>query len=67
MSGSSACEGTCDPHVGAVERVRVMHIASMFDWGVFWYCQEAIAEDGRRGMRVTRLPPATPAPERTEP
>lgn len=41
------CDGSCEQHEG---EVVVVHVSS---WGKFHYCQEAIAEDKRRGLFVT--------------
>ena len=41
------CEGSCEEHYGEVLLVNVSN-----GWGTFWYCQEAIAEDIRRGFVV---------------
>ena len=48
------CEGSCKKHIGDVEEVHVI-FKNKYDWGTFCYCQEAIAEDRRRGFTVTRL------------
>lgn len=52
------CDGACESHHGDVRVVRVEH------WGYFAYCDEAIAEDRRRGLAVaeypTTQPPRTP-------
>lgn len=42
------CDGSCEEHRGDVRAVRVFYGAT--DWGWFSYCEEAIAEDERRGM-----------------
>lgn len=47
------CEGACGRHEGAARMVRVRHIASGHDWGKFWYCDAAIAEDISRGHEVS--------------
>ena len=44
------CDGGCETHQGEVKRVRV-HQGSK-DWGWWNYCDEARAEDKRRGMTV---------------
>ena len=46
------CEGSCEEHGEVVGRVHVVH-ASGYDWGYFWYCSSAIAEDEKRGFVVT--------------
>jgi hypothetical protein len=51
--GNKICEGSCDPHKGEVVRVHVTDTGK--DWGEFDYCQEAIAEDRRRGLSVELL------------
>ena len=40
------CCGACELHVGEVQKVMIQK------WGVFDYCQEAIADDIRRGLCV---------------
>ena len=45
------CEGNCEKHVGPVQRVHVRD-PDGYDWGLFWYCQTAIAEDRSRGFTV---------------
>lgn len=50
-----ACEGDCRD--GAIcplptKKVRVV-AKNGYDWGNFWYCEEAVAEDVRRGFTVT--------------
>lgn len=40
------CCGACEIHVGEVQKVKIQK------WGVFDYCQAAIAEDIRRGLSV---------------
>ena len=40
------CEGGCDEHKGEVVEVNVTR------WGKFFYCEEAIKEDKRRGLEV---------------
>jgi hypothetical protein len=44
------CDGGCETHQGEVKRVRVHHGSK--DWGWWNYCDEARAEDKRRGMTV---------------
>lgn len=41
------CEGSCEEHKGKVKEIYVK------DWGHFYYCEEAIEEDRRRGLIVT--------------
>lgn len=45
------CEGNCEEHHGSIKRVDVRcdHHPSG-TWGEFWYCDEAIKEDKRRGL-----------------
>jgi len=47
-----ACDGSCEEHVGVIRRVHVEK------WGEFNYCEEAIAEDERRGLVVRIIEPA---------
>jgi len=44
---SGKCDGSCRPHSGTPRLVEVE------GWGFFSYCDEAIAEDGRRGIALT--------------
>jgi len=46
------CCGECDEHTSDPRQVRVRHRQSGTDWGLFWYCDAAIAEDRRRGLTV---------------
>lgn len=46
------CSGECDDHTSDPRQVRVRHKQSGTDWGLFWYCDAAIAEDRRRGLSV---------------
>lgn len=48
------CEGSCKHHDGAIERIHVIDEDAGHDWGWFWYCQTAIAEDIDRGLVVER-------------
>lgn len=42
------CDGSCPQgHRGEVKKVVVEK------WGIFYYCEEAIYEDERRGLKVT--------------
>ena len=43
------CEGGCEEHIGDVVEVQVI------PWGTFWYCEEAIKEDKRRGLVVETI------------
>jgi len=45
--GDVECEGACEEHQGEVREVHVLC------WGKFFYCEEAIVEDRRRGLYVT--------------
>ena len=48
------CDGSCEEHVGEIVTVHVVSPGG-HDWGEFNYCEEAIAEDRRRGMTVEIL------------
>ena len=41
------CEGSCEKHVG---EVIIVYVKGYGQKGYFWYCEEAIAEDIRRGF-----------------
>ena len=62
------CMGNCvethGSHAGPVEVVRVI-APDGYDWGWWPYCQNAIDEDTKRGMRITRSNP-TLHPHATE-
>lgn len=51
------CEGKCEKHRGAIQRVRVVDPRDDHDWGEFWYCEEAIATDEAEGFRVEDVNP----------
>jgi hypothetical protein len=62
--GYMTCEGSCEEHVGDVVDVWVTSIN--FNNGLPWhftYCQEAIAEDRRRGFTVDLKNPLIPNEE----
>lgn len=44
------CSGSCEEHTWDVQQVHVW--GNCHDWGEFWYCEEAIREDRRRGLTV---------------
>lgn len=42
------CEGSCEAHSGDVRRYIIE------GWDCFWdYCDEAFAEDKRRGLKIS--------------
>lgn len=43
------CEGSCENHTDGLYRVYVL------TWGKFVYCENAIAEDRKRGLQVLVL------------
>lgn len=47
-----SCEGACEPHEGEHRRVHVTDRRTGHDWGLFWYCDEAIRIDKYRGLHV---------------
>jgi len=47
------CEGACEKHIGDVQQAHVAN--GGFDWGNFWYCEAAIAEDRKHGHTVTPI------------
>ena len=49
-----ACDGSCDEHVGTVRPVECWGPNDPEPWR-FNYCDEAIAEDTRRGFRVVEV------------
>lgn len=55
------CEGNCvrddGGHSGEVVRVNVTDASNSKDFGGYWYCDNAINEDRRRGFAVTPTPP----------
>lgn len=48
---SDKCQGNCSTHSEEVYRVRVTG-RDGYDWGEWVYCQRAINEDERNGMKV---------------
>jgi hypothetical protein len=44
---NNECDGSCENHSG---ECKVVHVEC---WGYWSYCDEAIAEDVQRGLRVT--------------
>lgn len=44
------CGGSCGEHIGEAVLVRVHYGAH--NWGYFYYCKTAIAEDIKRGFTV---------------
>jgi len=50
------CEGACEKHVGEVITVRVVG-ENGYNWGIFDYCEEAIADDIRNGFIVSPYQP----------
>lgn len=50
-----ACEGACEPHGGEHRLVHVTDPRTGHDWGLFWYCDEAIRTDKYRGLRVEEV------------
>jgi len=44
------CDGSCETHTGDVVQVHVW--SATHNWGEFWYCDTAQAEDQRRGLTV---------------
>jgi hypothetical protein len=51
MAGNE-CDGSCDEHSGDVKRYRVVDPTNHQDWGHYWYCDEAVEEDKRRGFNL---------------
>jgi hypothetical protein len=51
MSNWSKCDGSCDQHRGEVRPVECWYPGDTEPWR-FNYCDEAVAEDTRRGFRV---------------
>jgi len=48
---AQSCDGSCSEHAG---KVKLVHVTTKngFDWGKFYYCDSAIAEDKQRGLIV---------------
>jgi hypothetical protein len=44
------CDGACNKHIGHTKQVHVTRASH--DWGTFNYCENAIAEDIKRGFAV---------------
>ena len=39
------CYGSCEEHVGKVQYVNVKDLKTGYDWGEFYYCEDAIKCD----------------------
>ncbi len=48
------CEGRCGTHRGKVKKVKVA--MGEKEWGVFYYCNEAIKKDRAAGFTVRFVP-----------
>lgn len=48
------CCGSCEEHEGEVKEVHVVS-PNGYDWGTFFYCETAVAEDEKRGFTVTEI------------
>lgn len=46
------CQGACELHDGEHRLVHVTDKRMGKDWGLFWYCDEAIRTDKCRGLHV---------------
>lgn len=46
------CEGSCEEHTENVELYHVWYGSK--DWGLFWYCDNAVKEDISRGMTLEK-------------
>lgn len=56
------CEGACHEHRGDVLLVEVVDKkCGCHNWGIFWYCEAAIAEDLGRGFDVRVIDAAAEA------
>jgi hypothetical protein len=53
LSKKAKCEGSCEEHSGEVREFHVVHKASGWNWGNFWYCDVAVKQDLSTGHSVT--------------
>lgn len=49
------CSGNCEEHIGKIQYVNVKDPKIGYDWGEFYYCEEAIKCDTENGLIVTIL------------
>lgn len=49
------CYGSCEEHIGKIQYVNVKDPKTGYDWGEFYYCEEAIKGDTEDGFIVTIL------------
>jgi len=49
------CYGSCEEHTGTIQYVNVKDPQSDYDWGEFYYCEQAIKCDIESGLIVTIL------------
>ena len=59
------CEGSCESHDDDMQLVHVRDPGG-YDWGLFWYCSNARAEDRRRGLIVVPSKLLEPSPKELE-
>ena len=51
------CMGDCEEHAGEVKRFNVVDKkgSKPYDWGDYWYCEEAVRCDTERGFLLTEI------------
>jgi len=52
---TNECFGSCEKHIGKVQYVSVKDPKTGYDWGEFYYCEDAIECDTKNGLIVTIL------------
>jgi hypothetical protein len=52
---TNECFGSCEEHIGKVQYVSVKDPKTGYDWGEFYYCEDAIECDTKNGLIVTIL------------
>lgn len=55
MTTPKPCEGDCGEHGDTVKLVRVTDPWGT-DWGLWWYCDEAIRKDRANKFEVIEVP-----------
>jgi hypothetical protein len=52
LGSGASCDGHCEEHRGDIRRVHVTDPKDGHDWGLFFYCDEAVEADTRNNLKV---------------
>ena len=52
---TNECYGSCEEHIGKIQYVNVKDSKDGYNWGEFYYCENAIKDDTENGLIVTIL------------